>query len=69
MKLKIKITTDHGHDKYITTQEFYKLTSEYFAATLAQAKLASKTDIPDITDFVKKTDFDNKLNDLEKKLK
>ena len=27
VKLKKKITTDHGHDKYITTQEFNKLTS------------------------------------------
>ena len=25
-----KIATDHDHDKYITTQEFNKLTSEYF---------------------------------------
>ena len=29
MKLKI---TDHNHDKYITTPEFNKLTSENFAA-------------------------------------
>ena len=26
-----KITTDHDHDKYITTQEFNKLTSENFS--------------------------------------
>ena len=25
-----KITTDHDYDQYITTQEFSKLTSEYF---------------------------------------
>ena len=25
-----KIATDHDHDKYITTQEFNKLTAEYF---------------------------------------
>ena len=26
-EIEKKITTDHGHDKYITTQEFNKLTS------------------------------------------
>ena len=40
-----KDTTDHGHDKYITTQEFNKLTSENFTARLAQAILAKKSDI------------------------
>ena len=44
--------------KYITTQEFNKLTSETFAARLAQAKLAT---IDDIADFVKETDFNEKL--------
>ena len=29
-EIKNGITTDHDHDKYITTQEFNKLTSEYF---------------------------------------
>ena len=43
--------TDHDHNKYITTQEFNKLTSKNFAARLAQANLASKNDI---ADFVKK---------------
>ena len=52
-----KITTIHS--KYITTQEFNKLTSENFAARLKQANLAIKTDITDITDLVKKTDFNN----------
>ena len=37
------------HAKYVTTQEFNKLTAEYFAAKLKQANLVSKTD------------FDNKL--------
>ena len=32
-----KITTDHDHDKYITTQEF-KLTSKYFTARLKTNK-------------------------------
>ena len=36
------IATDHVHDKYITTQEFNKLTSENFAARLKQANLAKK---------------------------
>ena len=27
-EMENKITTDHDHDKYITTQEFNKLTSE-----------------------------------------
>ena len=55
-----KITTDHDHDKYITTQEF-KLTSKHFTARLKQANLVSKNDI---ANFVKKTDFDNKLKDV-----
>ena len=29
-----KINTDHDHDKYITTQEFNKLTAENFTARL-----------------------------------
>ena len=47
-KLLIKTTekkiTDHDHDKYITTLEFNKLTSETFSARLAQENLASKND-------------------------
>ena len=62
-----KITTDHDHDKYITTQEFNKLTSENFTARLKQANLASKNDI---ANFIKKTDFDESLKTvLPKKLK
>ena len=46
MTWKQKKSTDHGHsNKYITTQECNKLTSENFAARLAQANLASKNDI------------------------
>ena len=48
MKLKRKVT-NHTHDKYITTPEFNKLTTENFAARLAQENLLSKTG------------FDNKL--------
>ena len=42
MKTKI---TDHTDDKDITTPEFNKLTSENFAARLAQAELVTKTDL------------------------
>ena len=36
-EIENKTTTDHDHDKYITTQEFDKSTSENFATRLAQA--------------------------------
>ena len=58
---------DYNHTKYITTQEFIKLTSENFAVRLKQTNLANKTDILDITDFAKK-DFDDKLKILKKKV-
>ena len=64
-KIENKITADHDHDKYITTKEFSKLTSEKFAEKLAQANLASKNDIAAL---VKKTDFDDKLKNLNKKI-
>ena len=60
-----KITTDHDHGKYIITQEFDKLTAKDFTARLAQINLASKIDI---VNFVKKTDFDDKLKNLNKKI-
>ena len=41
MKLKKKI--DHNHDRYITIQQFNRLTSENSAARL-QAKLATNDD-------------------------
>ena len=53
-----KITTDHDHDKYITTQEFNELTAQIFASRLTQAILASKNDI---VNFVKKTYFAKKI--------
>ena len=61
-EIENKITSDYH--KCITTQEFNKLTSENFAAGLAQANLGSKADIPDVTYFEKKkkkTDFEDKL--------
>ena len=51
-----KKITDHDHDKYITTLKFNKLTAESFAARLAQENL------------VIKTDFDNKLISLNRKI-
>ena len=50
-EIQNKITTDHDHDKYITSEEFNKLTSEIFTAKLKEANLASKNDI---ANFVKK---------------
>ena len=58
-----KITTDHDHDKYIITEENDKWTPESFAARLAQANLAIKSDI---ANFIKKGDFDYKLKNLNK---
>ena len=55
----------YNHDEYITTQELNKLTVENFSARLAQAKLATKADIDYL---VKKTDFDDKLKILNKKV-
>ena len=60
-EIENKITIDHDHDKYITAQEFHKLTSENVTARLAQANLVNKSDI---ANFVKKTDFDNKLKNF-----
>ena len=48
--MKNKITTYHDHDKYITTQEFDKLTLENFTGRLKQINLASKKHI---ANFVK----------------
>ena len=59
-----KEITDNDHNnKYNTTQELNKLTSENFSARLKQANLTNNANI---ADFVKKTDFDNKLKKLIK---
>ena len=63
-KIKKK-NSDHNYDKYITNLEFIKLTAENFPARLALANLASKSDI---ANFVKKTDFDDKLKNVNKKV-
>ena len=44
------------HAKYITSQEFYKLTAEHFSERLKQANLVSKTD------------FDNKVTSFNRKI-
>ena len=49
-------TISSNHAKYITTQEFNKLTAKNFAARIKQDNLVSKTD------------FDNKLISFNKKL-
>ena len=49
-----------NHDVYIITQ---KLTSRNFAARLKQTNLARKNDD---ADFVKQTDFDDKLKNINK---
>ena len=56
---------DHDHAKYITTEEFNKLTADKFTSRLKQANLASKNYIANL---VKKTDFDAKLTNLNKKV-
>ena len=53
------------HYKYITATEYNKLTKESFAGRLKQANLSSKNDI---ADFVKKTDFDEKLRQINNKV-
>ena len=63
---KKKKITDHDHsNKDIITQEFNELTAQNFAARLAQTNLASKNDI---VALVTKTDFDDKLKHLNKKV-
>ena len=57
MKIKyLTLVIFHDHDKYITTQEFNKLTSENFAVRLKQVNL------------VIKTQFDNKLPSFSKQI-
>ena len=56
-----KNISKHNHDKSITIIKFNKFTEEIFAARLKQANLASKSGT---ANFVKNTDFDNKLKDF-----
>ena len=61
--IKNKFTTYHS--KYITTQEFNKLTSEILAARLVQGNLTNKNDI---ANFVNRADIDNKLLIFKKRV-
>ena len=40
-----KKITDHNHDRYISTSEFNRLTTENFKARLGEANLITKTDL------------------------
>ena len=53
-EIENKITTDHDHEKFITTQEFNKISSENFTARLkdkCNTNIASKSEI---THFLKR---------------
>ena len=62
-EIENKITTYNS--KYITTQEFNKLTSEILAARLVQGNLTNKNDI---ANFVNRPDIDNKLLSFKKRV-
>ena len=51
-----KKVSDHNHDKYISAPEFNKLTTEVFAERLKQANLVTKSD------------FDDKVKNLNQKI-
>ena len=62
-EIENKITTNHDHDKYITTREF---NIKKIYCKIITTNLASKNDI---ANFVKKTDLDkSELNELSKKI-
>ena len=63
-KFKEIVAKIPAHDKYITTQEFDKLIADNFGARLEEANLATKNDI---ADFVKETDFDKNLKNINRK--
>ena len=58
-EIEKKIANHNHSNKYITTTEFNKLTSDSFAARLKQANLGSKSDIANL---VNETDFDISFN-------
>lgn len=62
-EVELKIL-DHNHNKNITTHKFMKLAPENFSATLIQAKLWTKNEIDK---FLKKTNFDGKLKQIQQK--
>ena len=56
MQKLVKLRVNSYHVKYITTQEFDKLTAENFVTRLKQANLVTKTDL------------DNKLISFNRKI-
>ena len=62
MKILKKIP---NRDKYITADEFNKLKKETFPERLKQANLARNTGI---ADFVKETNFDERLININEKV-
>ena len=56
--------TDHSHEKYITNPKFNKLTAENFEARLAQANLVTKTDFDDKLINLNKRNNSNKTKHL-----
>ena len=61
----MKRVLDNYHSKYISTEEFNRWTAENLATSLKKANLPTKGDFDD---FVEKTDFNDKLNNLNKKV-
>ena len=64
-KIDKKITDNDHTNKCIATQEFSSLLWKSITARLAPVNLATKADI---TDLLKKADFDDKLKTLNKKV-
>ena len=66
-----KKLTDHTHEKYITIPEFNKLIAENFASRLAKANLVTKTDLDNKLTSLNRKITSNKTKDLviENKLK
>ena len=63
-KIEKKIA-DHNHDKYLTTPEFNRLTTKNFKARLAQADLATKTDLDNkLQSLISKRVISNKIKHL-----
>ena len=59
-----KKTTDHDHDKYITTPEFNTLAARIFNATLAKTNLITKLDFDTRPQSLSKWVTSNKTNNL-----
>ena len=64
----MKSVTVHNHDKYITTPEFNKLKAENLDARLAQANVASKSDIVNFVKNLSKKIASNKTKHVLSKI-